>query len=354
MLLIPAKTIVRKIGRLAKNRIIRAWQPWARLRISSDIIRFTTQGLRSLRNANVDRPFCGIFLVEHLGDIIACEPVVGWVANTYPNAFITWVVKPQYQSILRSHPRIDNVETVPSLAHAAPLIKSGIFDHVIDLHVNEKPTGVGYIRHIKNWGDPSITLQNYGNHGPHLQSFAKAAGIDIEPIQPKLFPAKDSVACIDSLNLPSRFVAIHTTSNEKNRNWTAEGWQSVVAHILKTTSLHVVEVGLNPTIHLTHPRFLQLCGHFSVQETSEVIRRASYFMGVDSSVAHMANAHQRPGTILMGNYLGFKNFMPYTGYYRSNESDCILQHRGELVTLSIETVIERLRNQDSWKKLVVC
>src|SRR5689334_21931977 len=41
--------------------------------------------LATMKAANPGRPFCGILLIEHIGDIVACEPVIAQERASHPN-----------------------------------------------------------------------------------------------------------------------------------------------------------------------------------------------------------------------------------------------------------------------------
>ena len=53
----------------------------------------------------------------------------------------------------------------------------------------------------------------------------------------------------------------------------------------------------------------------AVAESAEIIRRAALFIGIDSGPAHLADAVKTPGVILLGRYLTWDYYMPYTGFY---------------------------------------
>ena len=49
-----------------------------------------------------------IELVEHLGDIIACEPVSKYLREKYPNRKIYWVINEKYRDVIIANPYIDD------------------------------------------------------------------------------------------------------------------------------------------------------------------------------------------------------------------------------------------------------
>ena len=84
--------------------------------------------------------------------------------------------------------------------------------------------------------------------------------------------------------------------------------------------------------------------------TAELIRRADFFIGIDSGPAHMANAWRRPALLLFGRYYGSDAFNPYEGYYRDVEQLAILRYRGPLQEQAVSAVIGALETSPLWKE----
>ena len=55
-------------------------------------------------------------------------------------------------------------------------------------------------------------------------------------------------------------------------------------------------------------------------ETAEIIKRAEYFIGIDSGPAHFANAVGTYGFLLFGKLGEFENYMPYSGKYQDKSN----------------------------------
>ena len=299
--------------------------------------------IRDLKASHSDRKLCGILLVEHIGDIIACEPVIAWVRETVPDAFVVWVVRDVFRELVEHHPGVDATLTVSSLALVAPIVRSAAFDVCFDLHFNRKPTGRKNLDHVKTWGDPRVDGLSYFRYGTILRAFSTAAGI-VPALSgaSRLHVPPAVVRRVDAIGLPARFVAVHTTSNDAAKNWSPEAWGRVVRHILDVWQLPVVEVGLAPTIPCRDERFVSLCGRLSILETAEAIRRADFFIGVDSAGAHMANVWRIPSLLLFGQYKGERAWTPYEGFFAADPGRWILRHDGLLAGQSAEQVIERL------------
>jgi heptosyltransferase-3 len=306
--------------------------------------------LARLKTANPGRPFCGILLIEHIGDIIACGPIVAQLKETVPNAFVVWVVKPQFAMLLEGHPQLDAIVHADSLLIVERIVESGIFDQVIDLHVNAKPTDVPARPYRKTTGDPSIDARTYVSKGSLLRAFSLSAGIEPRSAAPTLHVSNEAIKTIDNRSLPNNFVVVHAVSNGDYKNWTAPNWRALARYILDRYDTHVIEIGLERAIDLDHPRFKSFCGSMTILETAELIRRSSFFVGIDSGPAHMANAWRRPALLLFSRWFGSDAFQPFDGFYGENANAVIVRYPGPLRELPIETVIAALEASPMWRQ----
>lgn len=306
--------------------------------------------IAELKKVNPARPFCGILLIEHIGDIIACEPVIEQLKTSYPGAFVVWVVSPRHAALLTSHPKLDAIVYVQSLLSIERIVQAGVFDVTVDLHVNGKVTELPERPYRKTSGNPAIDVDTYLLHGSLLQSFSESAGLIPRPASPAMYIPREAVSEVDRLSIPDHFVVVHAASNYPPKDWPSAKWRQLVQHVLDQYETTVIEIGLRSKIELEHPRFIDLCGKLSLMGTAELIRRADFFIGIDSGPAHMANAWRRPALLLFGRYYGSDAFNPYDGYYREGEQPAILRYRGPLYEQSVSAVIEALEASPLWKE----
>jgi heptosyltransferase-3 len=312
--------------------------------------RLTVAAIRRLKAAHPGRRSYGIFLTEHLGDIIACEPVIGWLRARDPAALVVWVTSSRYAELLRDHPHLDALFTVESLGAIAPIIRSRVFDSAIDLHINRKPIGVANALHVKSWGDPSVDWNTYQREGSLLRALTKAGGIEQFAAGPTLYASASAKAKVDALDLPSRFVAVHLASNDPARDWTVPAWNRLIDYVTRECGLPLVEVGLESKLTQRLENVESVAGALSIMETAEVVRRAAFFIGIDSGPAHMANAWRTPSLILLGKFRGF-DWCPYEGYFRERAADRLLRHSEAVSRLAADAVIDRLAVVDEWRAL---
>ncbi|MBU2838315.1 glycosyl transferase [Acidithiobacillus thiooxidans] len=262
-----------------------------------------------------------IGLIEHMGDIVACEPVSRQLRKIYKESEITWMALPAYHELLISNPNIDRVTSVTCLTEWIKFTKHATKNTIIfDLHVNYRACECCRIPLVKISGNQTITIHNWYDHGSLLEAFSIGAGLGKLSTHPNVYIRKDDVDNINLLNIPQKFIVIHRHSNDIARDWTDDKWNDLLRIITNNHNLYVVEVGTASAINnpVSCCNYIDMRGKTTILEMAEIIRRSALFVGIDSGPAHIANAVYTPGVILLGTLGNFKKYMPYSGYYSSN------------------------------------
>ena len=281
-----------------------------------------------------------IALVEHMGDIIAAEPVSRFAKKEFPNFKLLWIVTRPYAEIVRSYNSVDKVVIVTCMTEWLLLWASKYNDIVWDLHISERPCPQCHISVRKTGLPGQVTRETYYNFGNLLTVNCLSAGIKPLAEGPIIRPSDAVVNRVDELSLPKSFVVIHCSSNERNREWTSEKWRALVSWIVDKIGLDVFEVGTSPCV--TEPdscHMRSLCGTLSMLETAEVIRRATLFIGIDSGPAHLANAVGTPGVIMLGQYQSFRSYTPYSGSYADGAAADLIRTDGLVEAIPVERVV---------------
>jgi heptosyltransferase III len=277
-----------------------------------------------------------INLTEHIGDIVACEPVSRYIRSQYPRDYIIWCTNKKYKSLIDKNPSINKVITVLCLTEWIYLKKLPIFDLVFDLHIDGRIcTTFGKI--LRNPNPFGITLLNYFQYGSLLESFSLAANLPRLNDAP-LYYLKNNQSVKKSL----KELVIHASSNEAERDWEPQKWKLLVEYLCSNGFI-VDEIGLKSEININHENFRNLCGQLSFDDIAILISKAGLFIGVDSAFAHFANALNTPGIILMGWYRNFKKYMPYTGNYQKGINCSIIQFDGPVKDIPLEEVISQFK-----------
>jgi CDP-glycerol glycerophosphotransferase (TagB/SpsB family)/ADP-heptose:LPS heptosyltransferase/predicted O-methyltransferase YrrM len=290
-----------------------------------------------------------IGLIEHMGDIVACEPVSRYVRKKYPDSYIVWVVSEKYRELVDHNPYIDETYTVSCLTEWILLKQSKIFNEIIDLHIQRRVCPICEIPLPKKNGRLDITLDNYYHHGNLLSAFSQNAGLPILDDKPNVYIPSNVVQSVDDLNLPNEYIAFHCLSNEPSRDWADDKWIKLAEAITQRYNIKIVEVGHQSVLNKNkNISFINLCGGSTILQTAEVIRRAKIFIGIDSAAAHLANASQTYGIILLGEYRAFKNYIPYSGDYGKNiNSELVYSAQGatsEIPVIKVLYSIEKAFN----------
>jgi ADP-heptose:LPS heptosyltransferase len=278
-----------------------------------------------------------IGLAERMGDIVACEPVSRRLRGLYPGDIILWAVRPGYRDLVKGNAHLDGDLRIHCITEWLWLRELGLFDRTCDLHIKGKYCGICQYHFVQMYGVGNVTLHNYFNYGSLLRSFSLSAGYPMDEGGPSVYIDRDAVRAVDGLDLPRRYVTIHGTSAEECKNWERGKWEQLVAYLIEVHKIAVVELGQQSCLKRPDVEgYINLCAKCSILESAEVIRRSSLFIGVDSGPAHLANAVQTRGVILLGRYNSFRQYLPYTGFY-SDPANCrIIQSEGTAAEIPVE------------------
>jgi ADP-heptose:LPS heptosyltransferase len=286
-------------------------------------------------------------LIEHIGDIVACEPVARYVKLKYPDCELTWAVSRAYRELVDSNPNIDKTLTVECLTDWARLSSHSKHDLVFDLHVNYRVCPHCRIPLTKRHGNPFVSAFEWFDYGGILEAFSVGAGLPRLSAQPKLYLTDEHAAAVDALGLPRAFCVIHRESNDREKDWQSEHWALLAKVLREEFQLPIVEVGAGVSREPSPlgPETIDLVNRLPILQTAEVIRRANFFVGVDSAPGHLANALRIPGVVLLGRYGYFRKYNPFTGFYASDAPEVKLVRNltGPARLLPLADVIEAVR-----------
>lgn len=283
-----------------------------------------------------DQQLIAIIRTEHFGDIVAAEPISRFVRKTYPNAYVVWFVKASYHQLIDRNPKIDETHVEFCVTERRTLLKTGVFDQVFELQFrnnNHCPKCQVFTENsvAQRLGINVFTYFNFGNL---LEVFSKTGGLitpsDTFPGEdhPQLYLEQEDRIKVDGLNLTKPFIVVHCQSNYAPKDWPQDRWVKLINWLSQNYSYEIVEIGLKSNLSIQNPAYRNLCGKLSILETAEVIRRASYFIGLDSGPSHLANATDTFGIILMGSLNDFKSYNPYSGSFGRQDNAVFVRKEG--------------------------
>lgn len=282
-----------------------------------------------------------IALVEHFGDIVACEPVIERLRQAGSKDLV-WIACREYGDLVRFHPVLRGWIGVTCLTEWAILRRLFWFVPRTDLHIDRRACNWFGVP-VRNRNRSPVTLDNYYLHGNLLTVLSQSGGLDGVEGTPAFHFGDTTEVERDLAGVDRPFAVFHCRSNEASRDWSSSGFERLARFLVEETPLSVVEIGLEPVLPAGLPRIHRLCGRYRLDQYGYLISRSALFVGVDSGFAHVANAVGTFGVILLGHYLRFERYTPYSGRYGRGEGCLILHHEGPLSGLDAEEAIHAVR-----------
>jgi heptosyltransferase-3 len=303
-------------------------------------------------NLKKGQELIAIIRTEHFGDIVAAEPLSRHVRQLHPHAHIVWFVKPAFSELVDYNPVVDEVFKEFCVTQRQTILRSGIFDKVYELQFknNNHCAKCDVFTDNPVAEQRGINVLNYFNFGNLLDVFAKSAGLIAlnesfsGDDQPRLYLQDQHRKKVDALNIKKPYIVIHCQSNFAPKDWPAQRWEQLIQWLSKNYNFQIVEIGLKSNLNVHTESYTNLCGKLTILETAEVIRRANYFIGLDSGPSHLGNATGTFGFILMGALVAFKSYNPYSGGYGNQENAVFIRKNGlACAELSFEFVRDEVK-----------
>lgn len=294
--------------------------------------------------AQADRIIVGLF--EHLGDIVACEPVARYLKINNPKAHLAWAVSKTYKSLIDSNPFIDETIVLDCLTDWIKLSAHTKDALLVDLHVNYRICQTCRIPLVKHTGNPFINCYEWLNYGSLLEVFSQGAGLPVLSGQPRVYVGEEQARSVDALGLPENYCVVHNESNISDKDWREENWIKLFDWIGANCGVKIVLVGAGKTVkEYQSEHVINLFNKLTILESAEVIRRAKFFVGIDSGPAHLANAMKIPTVLLLGQLLSFRKYNPFSGFYASDSPlvKIVRNLDGPVAGLTLEEVLEAVR-----------
>lgn len=286
--------------------------------------------------------FVGILLAEHLGDIVAAEPIIEALTQKFPNAKIAWIIKPAFRALLENHPKIEWLIDEPSILFSMYVTKNHPFDVFYNLHMNDLRSDAFFPgRFLENPKalELGLTKANYLHHFNLLEVVSQLADLGKLSGYPHLYLEKGTKNTFAT----KPYWVIHRKSNAQMRDWQDTLWCQLLDHIIAENEVDVIEIGVIEPLSYQSPKFRSLVGKTSLSETLQIVRDAEYFIGVESGPAHIANAFRIPALILCGRFVNFDRYNVYSGAYQQDGiAQIVFNSTGTASELTFEDVYAQL------------
>jgi lipopolysaccharide heptosyltransferase II len=274
-----------------------------------------------------------------IGDVLLTTPLLRAIRLRYPDARITVLTKPAYVPLLSHNPHVTQVlEAAPGkpLRSVARQLRAGRYTHLLDLHDSLRsrllramvPGAWGtYPKHRVARAALIYTKRDYyRDRRPVAERYFDAArGLHVMPDgqRPDFFLSPDSERETDTWLARSRLgqdriIALAPGAAHATKRWPVEHWR-LLAGRLREQDFSIAIVGGTEDAILgdalvegARGRIANAAGHFGLQDTGALLRRAAALVSGDTGVMHMAAAVGTPVVALFGPTVQRFGFFPYT------------------------------------------
>lgn len=270
---------------------------------------------------------------DMLGDLITATALIQPIKRQYPEAQIFFLARPAFVALLTEIPDVagvvpdtqpyDGTTRSPEFTQVLAALKSHQFDVMINLWehpryaVLAKAAGIkvriGHAIGWRNWLYHSHSIRlNYQNYHRHKVQMNLALlgplGVSAPDSRLQLQISDPAMADVAEkypfMNFPYRVVAVD--SGAKVKCWVDSEIKPVLTAMLDLDPSPLVLLGgvvANATETTldwinTHGRIINLAGKTSLVEVSAVIKKATYFVGPDSGLSHIAAGFQCPAVVI--------------------------------------------------------
>lgn len=289
---------------------------------------------------------------RQIGDVLLTTPLIRALHLAYPHAQIDLIVYEGKQHILEGNSDIHQIITVPerpTFSQSRQLIKriAKRYDLAISTLSGDRPlfyTWMAARQRVSivppaRWQDSWkrwishrwVELDDVDTHTV-LQLLQIADALEIPRIYQVIPPFNSQAAAHLSRLLPfawhtEPYAVFHPTPMWHYKRWRSQGWIEA-AHALGQRGWRVVLTGSN---HPEEQAYLQelmrqmpcytvnMAGQLNFPEVTALIQRAKIFIGVDTSVTHLAAATGTPTVALFGPTNPVK-WAPFPKNYQQNQN----------------------------------
>ncbi|MFH1665313.1 MAG: lipopolysaccharide heptosyltransferase II [Candidatus Omnitrophota bacterium] len=272
---------------------------------------------------------------DRLGDVVLSTPIIRFMRERYPDAYIAFMVRPENCDVVANDPYLDEIIVYDkrgpqksfsgTLKFVFSLRKKG-FDTAIALHPENRahiilflagiPVRIGYdrklgwlltesFRHRKQEGDKHEADYNF--------DLLEQAGFDTEGAdrKPYIFTGDKEKSAIDAVfagkGLGRDVIAIHAGASCPSKRWPPEKFAAAADILALKYSADIVLVGGKETVEFSRRvvsamknKACDLTGTLRVAELAEFLSRCRLFISNDSGPVHVAAAVKTPVIAIFG------------------------------------------------------
>jgi heptosyltransferase-1 len=328
-----------------------------------------------------------IVRLSSLGDVIFTLPVIAALRDSFPRAYIGWVIDQRWQALLEENPELNEViplhgrsvlkflacgRQARDFAATCVLDVQGLYKSALLARLSRAPRRIGLAYSAAREGGASIFYtERILPHSAHIVDrnleLAAAAGTKAESPRFPLHVAFGAQTTVDQMLLTAsiaRYVVLSPGGGWKSKCWPPERYGELALRIWNTHGLRIIincgpgEMHLAEMVASKAGPALPIIVEYELPELMALLQGAELAVAGDSGPLHLAGALGTPVVGLYGPTSPARNG-PYgkqdiavrnateseTTYKRGNEiSETMLSISVDQVAAAVQ---ERLANRES-------
>lgn len=251
-----------------------------------------------------------VVMTNNMGDIVALSPVLDCLADAGESVCL--VTERQYAGVARMIPSVQRIIPVTCLTEWL-LISPFLPFRKINAHIpGHTCSRFGF--EVRNPGVGDLSRDTYYLHGGLVHAFSRIVLGRVVSRRPTLRRTSGGLTEGGGRPTADRYAVVCLESKEVERSLSARA-SAALLDVLRDTGMELRVVGMDPmtSVDVRVRRF------DSFERLAEEVQGASLFVGVDSGLAHVANAYQIGAVLLLGRFRGFAHYFPHGGPWEQGD-----------------------------------
>lgn len=276
-----------------------------------------------------------------LGDIVLALPALSALRRSFPDAKISWLIRPEFAALVENHPHLDEIipfdrkflgkawfhpGALSALVLLIRRLRNGRFDVVLDFQGLFRTASLAWLsgcrKRFGRAGAREFAHLFYTHkipqdmNCPHLVDYylnmvrALGAGdIGAEFVLPETFEALESVAGLLTSHkvAADNYAVLVPGSAHEDKCWPTERFAQLADKVAEQFGLSIVATGTEPEANIVEDlrekarvRVANLAGKTSLRELITLLGRARVVVSNDTGPGHIAAAAGVPLVLMFG------------------------------------------------------
>ncbi len=273
-----------------------------------------------------------ILRFSSIGDIVLTTPVIRCLKKKYPDAEIHYATKMAFASILQSNPYLTKIHILgDSVMSLVKELKAERFDHVIDLHHNQRTLLIKFLLGVKSYSFNKLNLEKWLmvnfkiDRLPEMHIVDRyletchELGVENDGEGLDYFIQGQDEVNRDILPVDFRegFVGWAIGAKQNTKKFPIEKIIRAIAQMGKPVVLmggkEDTEAAEYICKALAGKAIFNACGQFKLNQSASLVKQASLMITNDTGLMHIAAAMKKPVISIWGNTVPAFGMYPYYG-----------------------------------------